>query len=55
MGHVYERVSEISESIACGVRIKTIVMGLHLLEVARLIQKLGKLAHLADSYVSRAI
>eukprot|EP00522_Entomoneis_paludosa_P010575 CAMPEP_0172450300 /NCGR_PEP_ID=MMETSP1065-20121228/8700_1 /TAXON_ID=265537 /ORGANISM="Amphiprora paludosa, Strain CCMP125" /LENGTH=1087 /DNA_ID=CAMNT_0013202079 /DNA_START=338 /DNA_END=3601 /DNA_ORIENTATION=- len=64
MGDVYERVGDIHESIGCfeeAVRIKTITMGRHSLEVARLLHKLGKLAisqsdyPLADSYVSRAI
>ena len=64
MGDVFERVGDINESIACfeeSVRIKTIAMGRHSLEVARLLHKLSKLAilqgdhALADSYVSRAI
>jgi len=64
MGDVYERVGDLHESIGCfeeAVRIKTIAMGRHSLEVARLLHKLGKLAicqcdfPLADSYVSRAI
>ena len=64
MADVYDRTGDMDSAVEWyeeAARIKTVVMGRHSLEVARLLHKLGKLAsarleyHLADSLVSRAI
>lgn len=64
MADVYDKTGDMQSAVEWyeeAARIKTIVMGRHSLEVARLLHKLGKLAiarleyHLADSLVSRAI
>ena len=64
LADVYDRIGDMKGAVKWyeeATRIKTVVMGRHSLEVARLLHKLGKLAsarleyHLADSLVSRAI
>ena len=64
MADVYDKTGDMKSAVEWyeeAARIKTVVMGRHSLEVARLLHKLGKLAiarleyHLADSLVSRAI
>lgn len=64
MADVYDKTGDMKCAVEWyeeAARIKTVVMGRHSLEVARLLHKLGKLAivrleyHLADSLVSRAI
>eukprot|EP00977_Amphora_coffeiformis_P015938 scaffold4803_cov144-Amphora_coffeaeformis.AAC.4 len=64
MADVYDRTGDMESAVEWyeeAARIKTVVMGRHSLEVARLLHKLGKLAstrleyHLADSLVSRAV
>jgi tetratricopeptide (TPR) repeat protein len=64
MGDVYERIADIEKAIERfqeALRIKTIFMGRHSLDVSRLLHKLSKLCvvsgdyHLADSFISRAV
>jgi tetratricopeptide (TPR) repeat protein len=64
MADVYDKTGDMKQAVEWyeeAARIKTVVMGRHSLEVARLLHKLGKLAiarleyHLADSLVSRAV
>ncbi len=63
MGDVYEKIGEYSnamESYEDAVRIKSLCLGRHSPDVARLLHKLGKLAflskdyHMAESFLSRA-
>jgi tetratricopeptide (TPR) repeat protein len=64
MGDVYERLGHMTLAIDCyeeTLRVKTIVLGRHDLQVARMLHKLGKMAfmrkdyNLAKSYMSRTV